>query len=184
MLTPPPRTPPSTAARAQSPTSTTPQALAPAGPGPAGVALVRPDVWVQAIVDGVHLAPESALAVFLAVGKRFCLVTDAVEAAGMPPGRLPAGDQEVHVEDGAVRLADGTLAGSVLTMDAAVRNLVASGAMLADAVHAASTAPARLLGRDDLGVLRPGVAANIAVLNDELEVERTVVGGHEAFAAR
>jgi N-acetylglucosamine-6-phosphate deacetylase len=69
-------------------------------------------------------------------------------------------------------------------MDAAVRNLVASGAALADAVHAASTAPARLLGRDDLGALRPGVAANIAVLNEELEVERTVVAGREAFAAR
>ena len=156
----------------------------PRDPGPAGVALVRPDVWVQAIVDGVHLAPESALGAFLAARSRFCLVTDAVEAAGMPPGSYRLGDREVHVEDGAVRLADGTLAGSVLTMDAAVRNLVASGAELADAVHAASTAPARLLGRDDLGVLRPGVAANVAVLNDELEVERTVVSGNEAFAAR
>jgi N-acetylglucosamine-6-phosphate deacetylase len=156
----------------------------PRDPGPAGVALVRPDVWVQAIVDGVHLAPESALGAFLAAGARFCLVTDAVEAAGMPPGSYRLGDREVHVDDGAVRLADGTLAGSVLTMDAAVRNLVASGAALADAVHAASTAPARLLGRDDLGVLRPGVAANVAVLNDELEVERTVVGGQEAFATR
>jgi N-acetylglucosamine-6-phosphate deacetylase len=153
-------------------------------PGPAGVALVRRDVWVQAIVDGVHLAPESALGAFLAAGSRFCLVTDAVEAAGMPPGSYRLGDRDVHVEDGAVRLADGTLAGSVLTMDAAVRNLVASGAALADAVHAASTAPARLLGRDDLGALRPGVAANIAVLNEELEVERTVVAGREAFAAR
>jgi N-acetylglucosamine-6-phosphate deacetylase len=156
----------------------------PRDPGPAGVALVRPDVWVQAIVDGVHLAPESALGAFLAAGSRFCLVTDAVEAAGMPPGSYRLGDRDVHVEDGAVRLADGTLAGSVLTMDAAVRNLVGSGAALADAVHAASTAPARLLGRDDLGVLRPGVAANLAVLNEELEVERTVVAGREAFAAR
>jgi N-acetylglucosamine-6-phosphate deacetylase len=153
-------------------------------PGPAGVALVRPDVWVQAIVDGVHLAPESALGVFLAAGRRFSLVTDAVEAAGMPPGNYRLADRAVHVEGGAVRLADGTLAGSVLTMDAAVRNLVSSGVDLADAVHAAATAPARLLGRDDLGVLRPGVRANIAVLNDELEVERTVVNGHEAFAAR
>jgi N-acetylglucosamine-6-phosphate deacetylase len=156
----------------------------PRDPGPAGVALVRPDVSVQAIVDGVHLAPESALGAFLTAGSRFCLVTDAVEAAGMPPGNYRLGDREVHVEDGAVRLADGTLAGSVLTMDAAVRNLVGSGAALADAIHAASTAPARLLGRDDLGVLRPGAAANVAVLNDALEVERTVVSGHEAFAAR
>ena len=153
-------------------------------PGPAGVALVRSDVWVQAIVDGVHLAPESALGAFLAVGRRFSVVTDAVEAAGMPPGRYRLGDRDVEVEGGAVRLADGTLAGSVLTMDAAVRNLVACGVALSDAVHAASTAPARLLDRDDLGVLRPGVMANIAVLNDELEVERTVVNGQEAFAAR
>jgi N-acetylglucosamine-6-phosphate deacetylase len=156
----------------------------PRDPGPAGVALVRPDVSVQAIVDGVHLAPESAFGAFLAAGRRFCLVTDAVEAAGMPPGSYRLGDRDVHVEEGAVRLADGTLAGSVLTMDAAVRNLVTSGAALSDAVHAASMAPARLLGRDDLGALRPGLAANIAVLNDELEVERTVVDGHEAFAAR
>ncbi len=156
----------------------------PRDPGPAGVALVRPDVWVQAIVDGVHLAPESALGAFLAARGRFCLVTDAVEAAGMPPGSYRLGDRDVQVEDGAVRLPDGTLAGSVLTMDAAVRNLIASGAALEDAVHAASTAPARLLGRDDLGVLRPGATANIAVLNDRLEVERTVVGGREAFASR
>jgi N-acetylglucosamine-6-phosphate deacetylase len=88
------------------------------------------------------------------------------------------------VSDGAVRLADGTLAGSVLTMDAAVRNLVGLGIGLPQAVHAAATAPASLLGREDLGVLRPGGAANIAVLNDALEVERTVVNGREAFAAR
>lgn len=156
----------------------------PRDPGPAGVALVRPDVFVQAIVDGVHLAPESALGAFLAARDRFCLVTDAVEAAGMPPGGYRLGDRDVHVEDGAVRLADGTLAGSVLTMDAAVRNLVGSGAALPEAVHAASTAPARLLGREELGRLQSGAAANITVLNDELEVERTIVDGTEAFAAR
>jgi N-acetylglucosamine-6-phosphate deacetylase len=152
-------------------------------PGPAGVALVRPDVWVQAIVDGVHLAPESALGTFQAAPARFCLVTDAVEAAAMPPGSYRLADRVVHVDDGAVRLADGTLAGSVLTMDAAVRNLVSLGIGLPQAVHAAATAPAGLLGREELGVLRPGVGANIAVLNDELEVERTLVNGREAFAA-
>ena len=102
----------------------------------------------------------------------------------MPPGGYRLGDRDVHVEDGAVRLADGTLAGSVLTMDAAVRNLVGSGAALPEAVHAASTAPARLLGREELGRLQSGAAANITVLNDELEVERTIVDGTEAFAAR
>jgi N-acetylglucosamine-6-phosphate deacetylase len=86
------------------------------------------------------------------------------------------------VRDGAVRLRDGTLAGSVVTMDEAVRNLVASGASLAAAVHAASTAPARLIGRDDLGSLRPGAPAHLTVLDEELRPLRTLVGGVEVFA--
>jgi N-acetylglucosamine-6-phosphate deacetylase len=153
----------------------------PRDPGVGGVALVRPDAYVQAIVDGVHLAPEAAYAAFLAAGSRFCLVTDAVEAAMLDPGDFELGGRSVHVRDGEVRLPDGTLAGSVLTMDGAVRNLVASGASLAAAVHAASTAPARLLGRDDLGVLRPGSPAHITVLDERLCPLRTLVGGIEAF---
>jgi N-acetylglucosamine-6-phosphate deacetylase len=68
-------------------------------------------------------------------------------------------------------------------MDAAVRNLVGCGASLADAVHAATVAPARLLGRSDLGLLRPGAAADITVLDDELHVVRTLVAGSEQYAA-
>jgi N-acetylglucosamine-6-phosphate deacetylase len=154
----------------------------PRDPGLAGVALVRPDVTVQAIVDGIHLADESAYAVFLAAGRRFCLVTDAIEAAMDGAGDYELGGRLVQVRDGAVRLPDGTLAGSVLTMDEAVRNLVASGASLADAVHAASTAPARLLGRDDLGEMRPGAPAHLTVLDEELRPVRTLVAGTETFA--
>lgn len=154
----------------------------PRDPGLGGVALVRPGVTVQAIVDGVHLAPESAYAAFLAARDRFCLVTDAIEAALLDADGSELGGRPVTIRDGAVRLPDGTLAGSVLTMDAAVRNLVASGASLAEASHAASTAPARLLGRDDLGVVRPGAPAHVVVVDDELEVLRTVVAGEEAFA--
>jgi N-acetylglucosamine-6-phosphate deacetylase len=152
-------------------------------PGLAGVAIARDDVWVQAIVDDVHLAPESARGVFLAAGSRCCLVTDAIEAAGQGPGEYRLGDRPVRVEDGAARLPDGTLAGSVLTMDAALRNVVSGGASLVEAVHAASAAPARMLGRDDLGVLRVGAPAHVTVLDDELAVTRTVIGGVEAFAA-
>jgi N-acetylglucosamine-6-phosphate deacetylase len=153
----------------------------PRDPGLGGVALVRPDVTVQAIVDGVHLAAESAYAVFLATGRRFCLVTDAIEAAMRDARESELGGRPVQIRDGAVRLPDGTLAGSVLTMDEAVRNLVASGASLADAVHAASEAPARLLGRADLGALRPGAPAHLTVLDERLRVVRTLVGGVEAF---
>jgi N-acetylglucosamine-6-phosphate deacetylase len=155
----------------------------PRDPGLGGVALVRPDATVQAIVDGIHLAPETAYGAFLTAGARFCLVTDAIEAALLDAGDSELGGRSVTIRDGAVRLPDGTLAGSVLTMDTAVRNLVASGATLAAAAHAASTAPARLLGRDDLGILRPGAPAHLAVLDDELEVRRTLVRGAEAFAA-
>jgi N-acetylglucosamine-6-phosphate deacetylase len=114
----------------------------PRDPGLAGAALVRPEVSVQAIVDGVHLAPDTAYGAFLAARERFCLVTDAIEAAMLDPGEYELGERAVRVRDGAVRLPDGRLAGSVLTMDEAVRNLVASGADWKDAVHAASTAPA------------------------------------------
>jgi N-acetylglucosamine-6-phosphate deacetylase len=155
---------------------------APRDPGLGGVALVRPDVWVQAIVDGVHLAPETAYLAFLAAGRRFCLVTDAIEAATLGPGEYRLGNRRVRVEDGVVRLADGTIAGSITSMDEGVRNLVECGAELPDAVHAASTAPAALLGRDDLGALRPGAPASLAVLDDELQVTRTLVRGAEAFA--
>ena len=110
------------------------------------------------------------------------MVTDAVEAAADEGGRHMLGDRPIAVRDGAVRLPDGTLAGSVATLDASVRRLVAQGAGLADAVHAASTAPARMLGRPDLGVLRPGGPAHVTVLDDDLRVTRTLVAGAEAFA--
>jgi N-acetylglucosamine-6-phosphate deacetylase len=156
---------------------------APRDPGIGGVALVRPGVTVQAIVDHVHLAPEAAYAAFLAAGPRFALVTDAMEAAGRGPGSYRLGRRAVEVRDGRAELSDGLLAGSVLTMDAAVRNLVGCGATLAEAAHAAATAPAALLGRPDLGVLAPGAVADVAVLDEDLRVVRTLVGGAERFAA-
>ena len=157
--------------------------FAPRDPGPAGVALVRPDVTVTAIVDGVHLAPETAFGAHLAARERFCLITDAIAAAGRGDGTFRLGGREVHVAGGACRLADGTLAGSIVTMDRAVRGLAALGATTAEAVHAATIAPARLLGRPGLGTLTPGGPADITVLDDRLHVVRTLVAGVEAFAA-
>ena len=146
------------------------------------MALTRSDVFVQAIVDLVHLAGESAYAAFLTAGPRFCLVTDSVAAVPTESGHT-AGSRSVRLRDGAAFLADGTLIGSLLTLDQAVRNLVSLGADPAAAVRAASTTPASLLGRGDLGVLRPGAPANVAVLDDELRVRRTIIAGDEAFAA-
>jgi N-acetylglucosamine-6-phosphate deacetylase len=148
-------------------------------PGVAGVALVRPDVVVQAIVDGAHLAAETVLLAVAAAQGRFAVVSDAIEAGGLQPGRYRAGGRGVDVADGEVRLEDGTLAGSVGTMDQAVRNLVGLGVGLPEAVGAATCVPALLLGRDDLGSLRPGVRADLVVLDDELRVARTLVGGEQ-----
>ena len=139
-------------------------------PGVGGAALIRPGVTVQAIVDHVHLAPEAAYAAFLTARERFSLVTDAMEAAGQGDGVYRLGRREVSVHGARAELSDGLLAGSVLTMDAAVRNLHACGASLAQAVGAATAAPARLLGDPSLGRLTVGAPADVTVLDDDLHV--------------
>jgi N-acetylglucosamine-6-phosphate deacetylase len=154
----------------------------PRDPGVAGVALVRRDVTVTAIVDGVHLSPETVFATFLATGGRFAIITDAIEAAGRGPGTYRLANREVHVGDEGARLEDGTLAGSVSTIDRALRDLVGLGASIPDAVHAATGAPALAAGRADLGLLLPGGLADVVVMDDALRVTRTYVGGVETFA--
>ena len=152
-------------------------------PGIAGVALTRPDVYVELIADFVHLAPETVLATWRACSTRLVLITDAIAAAGCGDGEYRLGDRTVHVAGGAARLADGTLAGSLLALDQAVRNLVSLGVPWTEAVGAATAAPARALGRTDVGVLRPGSRADIAVLDERANVLRTLVGGDEVWPA-
>ena len=151
-------------------------------PGIAGAALSREDVIVSIIVDGSHLADE-VVRIILAAPARVALITDAIAAAGRPDGTYPLGDRSVTVSGGSARLADGTLAGSVLTMDAAVRNLVDIGADLITAVAAATTVPAAVLGRTGIGELRVGGPADIVVLDEDLAPVRTLVGGLELFPA-
>src|SRR4029079_1955142 len=153
-------------------------------PGVAGVALARPDVTVQIILDGVHLAPDTVRLVWLAAGGRLALVTDAVAAAGISgDGSYRLGDVSVEVRNGVVRRdGDGVLAGSVLTMIEAVRNLHALGVPLEAALGAATTVPARVIGAD-VGRIEVGGPADVVVLSEELEVERVLVGGEARGAA-
>jgi N-acetylglucosamine-6-phosphate deacetylase len=135
-------------------------------PGLAGVALADERVRVGLIADGVHVAPEVVAVAQRALGPRLTLVTDAVAAAGAPDAPDEA------------RLADGTLAGSTLTMDQAVRNLVAfTGCRDESALSAASAAPAAVLGEASRGRLEHGRRADLVLLTRGLDVVATWVGG-------
>ena len=152
-------------------------------PGIAGAALVRDDVIVQVILDGHHLADETAQVVWRTAAGRVALVTDAIAATGNGDGTCRLGGVEIEVRDGVARRADGVLAGSVVTMIEAVRSLHALGAPLVDAIAAATSVPARVVRRPALGVLRPGGDADVVVLDDRLEIRRVLRAGLERVAA-
>jgi N-acetylglucosamine-6-phosphate deacetylase len=148
-------------------------------PGIAGAALARDDVVVQVILDGVHLAPETASVVWRAAEGRVALVTDAIAGAGLTDGVYRLAGLEIDIRDGVARGPSGALAGSTLTMIDAVRNLHMLGASLADAVGAATEVPARVLRLPAIGRLAVGLPADVVVLSDELEIDRVLMDGRE-----
>jgi N-acetylglucosamine-6-phosphate deacetylase len=152
-------------------------------PGIAGVALTRRDVYVQMIVDGHHLADETVRLIWAAAAGRVALVTDATAGATENPGSYQLGDIEIESSGGVPVREDGVLAGTLLTMIDAVRNLHALGISFEEAVGAATSVPARILGRPDLGVLEPGGAADVVVLDDRLEIARVHRGGEARVVA-
>lgn len=157
-------------------------AMAPLGhrrPGPVGAALTDPTVSIEVIADGVHVDPVVLGLLARLAGDRLVAVTDATAACGLSDGRYRLGPGEVLVTDGAVRLAsDGTtLAGSTLTMERAVAGLVAAGVSLADALHAASAAPADAIRAAPNGRVVAGADADLVVLDADLGVRATIVGG-------
>jgi N-acetylglucosamine-6-phosphate deacetylase len=152
-------------------------------PGIVGAALVRDDVIVQIIADGVHLAPATLLMVWRAAAGRVALVTDSVAAASADAGSYSLGSVDLSVTDGAARGPDGVLAGSVETMIEAVRNLHALGVPLEGALEAATAVPARVLGLTDAGRIDPGMPADVVVLDDNLEIESVFVRGEPRVVA-
>ncbi len=146
-------------------------------PGVVGAVLADESLHASLICDGVHVDPSVVTIAYRLLGSRLILVSDAVAALGLPPGRVRLGSVELIVTDTDVRLADGTLAGSNLSLDTAVRNLIRfTGCTLTEAIHAATRAPAGVIGRADLGVVEAGKPANLVVLNDGL-VRATYVNG-------
>jgi N-acetylglucosamine-6-phosphate deacetylase len=153
-------------------------------PGVVGQALTDGRLTSGLILDLRHVVAAAAQIAFAAAPGRIALVTDAAACAGMPPGqyllggepiRLPAGDGEPPVRP------DGTLAGSALRMDRAVANAVRCGVPLPTAVAAATRVPADLIGRQDLGRLTPGAAADLTWLGDDLVTRATWVRGRLVY---
>jgi N-acetylglucosamine-6-phosphate deacetylase len=147
-------------------------------PGPSLALLEDPSVVVEVVADGVHLHPAVVRSVLAVAPGRVALVTDAVAAAGCTDGTYRLGDLEASVIDGVTRLVGtDTIAGSVLTMDAAVRNAVAGGTDLSVAIEAATATPARALALHDRGRLDVGQRADLVHLSPDLEGRRTWIAG-------
>ena len=155
-------------------------------PGLPGALLTDERVTVGLIADGIHTHPAAVKLAWQVLGpQRLNLVTDAMAALGMPPGTHWLGDYPVIVDGHSCRLADGTLAGSILPLDQALRNLILfSGCSVADALATVTVTPARLLGLEqDLGRLAPGLRADLVVLSPDLRVLMTVIGGEVVYSA-
>ena len=152
-------------------------------PGVIGAGLVDDRVTVGLIADGVHSHPASLqLAVRAKGADRIALVSDIMPAAGMPPGVYLFGGQQVTVDGRSARLADGTLAGSITTLDQAVRNIVCwTDATPVDALRMAGEVPARTLGLSDRGRIVTGAIADIALFDDDLTVRVTIARGRIVY---
>ncbi|MFD2767597.1 N-acetylglucosamine-6-phosphate deacetylase [Micromonospora eburnea] len=149
-------------------------------PGPVVALLDAPNVVCELVADGVHLHDGMLTFAASSAGpERTALITDAMAAAGMPDGEYELGGQAVTVADGVARLSrDGAIAGSTLTMDAALRHAVAAGVTLPDACRMVATTPARAIGLgDQVGALQAGLRADLVVLDDELNVVRVMRAG-------
>jgi N-acetylglucosamine-6-phosphate deacetylase len=148
-------------------------------PGLAVAALEDDGVWVELIPDGHHVHPALwPLIARLKPVDRLMLVSDAIALAGMGDGRVRLGGLDCEVVDGRATLAGTTtLAGSVIALDTAVRNLVAAGIAVPAAVAAAGRNPLALLGVDDRGRIAPGQRADLVELDEDLRVRRVMRGG-------
>jgi N-acetylglucosamine-6-phosphate deacetylase len=154
-------------------------------PGVAGAILQTDEVAAEIICDGFHVHPALVRTVVAAKGpSRIFAITDGTAASGLPAG-APAslGGRPIRVGDRAAFLEDGTIAGSVLTMDRAFQMLVAQiGIPLVDAATMCSTTPARELGLVGYGVLAPGAIADLVILDGQFKVVQTYIGGELVYS--
>ncbi len=152
-------------------------------PGVVGAALTT-DVSVELICDTFHIHPGLFSLVAGQKGRKLCLITDCTRGGGMPDGEYELGGQPIFVRGTECRLADGTIAGSVLTLNEAVRNLLAHTSLsVPEAVAAASLAPARAIGAEGKGALLAGYDADIIIADEDFRIQRTIKRGKTVFEA-
>ena len=155
-------------------------------PGLAGAALAREEITAEIVCDGVHVHPAAIRIALAAKGTAGVMaITDGTAGSGRPRGsRATIGGRPITVEDVAY-LDDGTIAGSVLTMDQAFRTLVTTaGIGLVEAATICSTTPARVLQLHGLGVIAPGAFADLVVLDRQLRVTHTCIGGRMVYGVQ
>ncbi|KNC19629.1 hypothetical protein AC792_05305 [Arthrobacter sp. RIT-PI-e] len=155
-------------------------------PGPLGVALADERLVLELIVDGVHVHPDVVRTAFAAAPGRIALVSDAMSAAGCCDGSYTLGSLPVLVRDGTAMLDDGTLAGSTLTLDSALRTAVElCGLPLPAMVDALTSVPAAVLGLEaTFGRIAPGYAADVVLLDDDDSVAAVYAAGTLVEASR
>jgi len=154
-------------------------------PGLAGAVLQTAEVAAEIICDGVHVHPGLVRSTIAAKRpSRVMAITDATAGAGLAPGSLTTlGGQTISVGASVAHLEDGTIAGSILTMDRAFRQLVtAMGVPVVDAVTMCSTTPARELGLTGHGIIAPGAVADLVVLDNHFSVVQTYIAGQLVFS--
>jgi len=152
-------------------------------PGTVGAGL-NSNASVGLIADGLHISPGAVELVEKTKNSReVCLVTDAIAAAGMSDGQYVLGDQDIYVENGLAKLENGTIAGSTLTLEKAVKNyLEFTGASLLDGLKTVTTNPADLLGlKEEIGTLDPGTRADLVVLSKDFEIKYTLIEGEVVY---
>ncbi len=153
-------------------------------PNAAGAVLANPE-WITGLIpDGIHVHPALVKMIWLAKGTLVNLVSDAMAALGMPSGIYPLNDFDVIVTERDARLENGTLAGSILPLDQAVRNfIVYTNCSLADAFATVTTTPAQLLNlQHERGHIAEGMIADLVMLDDALNVEMTIARGEIVYA--
>ncbi|HEY9855954.1 MAG TPA: N-acetylglucosamine-6-phosphate deacetylase [Stenomitos sp.] len=152
-------------------------------PGVLGAGLVSDRLYTEIIADLEHVHPAGLTIAYRCKGpERLMLVSDAVRGSGLEPGRYELGGHPTVIDGKVARLENGTIAGSVITLERAVRNMVqAAGVPLESALRMASDAPARSLGLSNKGRIEAGLDADLVLLTDALDVRVTVVSGRIVY---